>query len=155
VDWSDAATPKPGIPERFSAGDAPVFSHDSRWLAYEGAIAGTPELFVLPLPNPGGPWQISAGGILPVWSRTSPEILYQSVQEQTIMVTGYSVTGGSFSPARPRQWSSMRAVLLGFDLMPDGKRIVIIPAGEQKEPTHATFLLNFIDGLRRRLPAAK
>ena len=49
----------------------------------------------------------------------------------------------------------MRATLQGFDLMPDGKRIVIIPAAEQKEPTHATFLLNFIDDLRRRLPATK
>ena len=155
LDWSDAAHPKPGIPERFDAGDAPIFSHDTRWLAYEGSIAGTPELFVLPLPGPGGPWQISAGGILPVWSRTSPEIFYQNVQDATIMVTGYSMSGGSFSPVRPRQWTPMRAVLLGFDLMPDGKPIVIIPASDQKEPTHATFLLNFTDDLGRRLPAAK
>ena len=71
------------------------------------------------------------------------------------MVTHYSIAGGSFWPARPRQWNPMRATLQGFDLMPDGKRIVIIPAAEQKEPTHATFLLNFIDDLRRRLPATK
>jgi hypothetical protein len=49
----------------------------------------------------------------------------------------------------------MRATLEGFDLMPDGKRIVIIPAADQKETTHATFLLNFIDDLRRRLPGPK
>ncbi|HVP48949.1 MAG TPA: protein kinase [Bryobacteraceae bacterium] len=155
LDWSDAAHPKPGVPERFDAGDAPIFSHDKQWLAYEGSIAGTPELFVLPIPGPGGPWQISASGIAPVWSRTGPEIFYQNVHDETVMVTRYSIIGGSLSSARPRQWNPMRATLLGFDLMPDGKRIVIIPAAGQKEPTHATFLLNFIDDLRRRLPPAR
>ena len=155
LDWSDAAHPKPGVPERFDAGDAPIFSHDKQWLAYEGSIAGTPELFVLPIPGPGGPWQISASGIAPVWSRTGPEIFYQNVHDETVMVTRYSIIGGSLSSARPRQWNPMRATLLGFDLMPDGKRIVIIPAAGQIEPTHATFLLNFIDDLRRRLPPAR
>jgi hypothetical protein len=42
-----------------------------------------------------------------------------------------------------------------FDLMPDGKRVVVIPAAEQKEATHATFLLNFMDDLRRRVSAGK
>jgi len=39
--------------------------------------------------------------------------------------------------------------------MPDGKRIVAIPSAVQKEVTHAVFLLNFMDDLRRRVPAAK
>jgi serine/threonine-protein kinase len=155
LDWSDAAHPKPGISERFDAGILPVFSNDQQWVAYEGSVAGTPELFVMPRPGPGGPWQISAGGVSPVWSRTVPEIFFQSVHDRTIMVTGYSTTGGSFSPAQPRPWNQMRATMQGFDLMPDGKRVVIIPAADQKEPTHATFLLNFMDDLRRRIPAAK
>jgi hypothetical protein len=37
-------------------------------------------------------------------------------------------------------------------MMPDGKRAVIIPAAEQKEATHAVFLLNFFDELKRRVP---
>ena len=69
------------------------------------------------------------------------------------MVTGYSVAGDSFSPARPRPWNDTRVE--SFDLMPDGKRVVMIPAADQKEATHATFLLNFMDDLRRRLPAGK
>ena len=32
---------------------------------------------------------------------------------------------------------------------------MVIPAAEQKIATHATFLLNFMDDLRRRLPAGK
>jgi hypothetical protein len=35
--------------------------------------------------------------------------------------------------------------------MPDGKRVVAIPAAIQKESTHATFLLNFAEELRQRV----
>ena len=69
------------------------------------------------------------------------------------MVAAYSVAGDSFSPARPRVWNDTRVD--AYDLMPDGKRVVMIPAAEQKEATHATFLLNFMDDLRRRLPVGK
>jgi hypothetical protein len=42
-----------------------------------------------------------------------------------------------------------------FDLAPDGKRFVIFPspaAVASKESLHLTFLLNFFDDLKRRLP---
>jgi hypothetical protein len=42
-----------------------------------------------------------------------------------------------------------------FDLMPDSKRVIMVPAAEQKEATHAVFLLNFTDTLRQRMPAGK
>ena len=69
------------------------------------------------------------------------------------MVGGYSIAGDSFSPARPSLWNETRVE--SFDVMPDGKRVVVIPAAEQKHSTHATFLLNFTDDLRRRVPAGK
>jgi hypothetical protein len=44
------------------------------------------------------------------------------------------------------------------DLAPDGKRFMFVlpvnPA-EQKPPTHVTFLLNFADELRRKVPAGR
>jgi hypothetical protein len=64
----------------------------------------------------------------------------------------YSVSGDSFSPARPHLWSESQVSFQAFDLMPDGKRIVGIPSVLQKEPTHAIFLLNFFDELRRKVP---
>jgi hypothetical protein len=42
-----------------------------------------------------------------------------------------------------------------FDLLPDGKRAVAVPAADQKRSTHATFLVNFMDDLRRRVSAGK
>ncbi len=153
LDWSDAARPKPGVAERFTDSDEAVFSPDGRWIAYVNARSGLPEVFVRPFPGPGGQWQVSAGGGSPVWSRNGRELFYKGISDFRIMVTGYSVAGDSFSPARPRRWNDTRVE--SFDLMPDGKRVVVISAADQKEATHATFLLNFMDDLRRRLPAGK
>ena len=156
LDWTDASHPKTGVPERFP--DPPMespaeLSPDGRWIAYVGGQSGTPEAFVRPFSGPGGPWQISTGGSSAVWSRKARELLYEGKPDQHIMVTSYSTSGDSFSPDPPRPWNDTRVE--SFDLMPDGKRALVIPAAGQKETTHATFLLNFMDDLRRRSPAGK
>jgi hypothetical protein len=66
-------------------------------------------------------------------------------------------TGGGQFPI----WSNMRlydtGAIWNLDLAPDGKRFAVIPrpetAGEQKGSVHVTFLLNFFDEVRRRIPA--
>jgi len=51
------------------------------------------------------------------------------------------------------------ATTWNVDLAPDGKRFAVIPrpeaTSEQKGSVHATFLLNFFDELRRRVPAGQ
>jgi serine/threonine-protein kinase len=45
-----------------------------------------------------------------------------------------------------------------FDVSPDGKRIVMFPhpiVEQSQGSLHATFLLNFFDEIRRRVPAGK
>lgn len=155
-DGTDAAHSRPGVPERFPAPpmETPAsFSPDGRWIAYMGGITGIPEVYVRPFPGPGGPWQASAGGASAVWSRSAHELFYQSKPDGQLTVVEYSVAGDSFSPAPPRMWNNTRVE--SFDLMPDGKRVLAIPSAGQKETTHAVFLLNFMDDLRRRVPAAK
>jgi Tol biopolymer transport system component len=153
LDCSDTEHPKPGVAERWLDGDEAAFSPDGRWIAYTNAQSGLPEILVRPLAGSGGPWQISAGGDGPAWPPGGQALFYRSLPGFQIMVSGYSVTGDSFSPAPPRLWNDTRVE--GFDVMPDGKRVVMIPAAEQKHATHATFLLNFADDLRRRVPAGK
>jgi serine/threonine-protein kinase len=156
VDWRDSGSPKPGTPELIAGRPAEgptAVSPDGRWLAYLNPESGTPEVFVRAYPGPGGPWQISNGGTNAFWSLTSREFFYRSVADSRVMVVPYSVSGDSFSPATPRAWNETRVD--SFDLMADGKHVVIIPAAGQKEPTHATFLLNFIDDLSRRVPSGK
>jgi len=155
LDWSDASNPRPGVPEHLHGPtmESPAsLSPDGRWLVYVNAQLGLANVFVRAFPGSGGPWQISSGGTSAVWSHTGRELFYRSMDSQ-IMIARYSVDGDSFSAAQPRPWSDTRVER--FDLMPDDKHAVVIPSAQQKQTTHATFMLNFLDHLRRRVPTRK
>ena len=78
------------------------------------------------------------------------------------MVVDYTVNGDSFVPGKPRLWSEKQifdAGLANLALAPDGKRFAVFPmpeaAGPDKGSVHVTFLQNFLDELRRRIPAGR
>jgi len=149
LNWREA---KPGTPERVEPyAEAPAsLSTDGRWLIYGGGT-GMPQVFVRPFSGMGGPWQISNGENMGVWSLKTREIFYQAKPDARLMAASYSAAGDSFSPGPTRVWNQTKVD--SFDIMPDGKRIVAFPAPAQKEPNHAIFLFNYLDDLRRRLPA--
>ena len=80
-----------------------------------------------------------------------------------IMVAGYAVKGDSFVADKPRLWSERQiGGAVGnknVDLAPDGKRIVALmpveTAEAQKAQNQVTFLMNFFDELRRKVPVGK
>jgi serine/threonine protein kinase len=162
LDLADPEHPKAGKPELFLGSKfdlrSPVFSPDGRWIAYRSRESGQPEIFVRPFLGPGGKWQIStAGGSLPVWSRNGRELFYQG---REMMVAPYSVRGDSFAAGQPRPWSEKSFPTVTYlDPAPDGKRFVVVmpmpAAASVDRPTHVTFLLNFADELRRKLPPGK
>ncbi len=162
LDISDPEHPKPGRPEIFLRTPAnevfPVFSPDGRWIAYQSNESGAEQIHVRPFPGPGGHWQVSTrGGQFPIWSRNGRELFFQS-QAGQIMVTEYTAGGTSFDAGTPRVWSDRH--LLGamavpmLDLAPDGKRFATPPFGtaEARPTVHVTFLINFFDELKRRMP---
>ncbi len=164
LDGTDPDHPKPGKPELFrrtpSNEGQPAVSPDGHWIAYESNDSGRQEVSVRPFPGPGGRVQISdEGGQLPIWSRNFRELFFQNLDNR-IMVTDYTATADSFMPGKPRLWSDyqLHAVsgALNYDLAPDGKRFAIFPElkapAEEKGNVHVTFLLNFFDELRRRVP---
>jgi serine/threonine-protein kinase len=167
MDLSDPERPRAGKAESFLVepkifeGD-PAFSPDGKFLAYASNESGPNEVFVRPFPGPGGKWKISTnGGKFPAWSRTTHEILYQDFDDH-IMAVNYTSQGDTFSPGIPHVWSSTpvrrMSVQESFDVSPDGKRIVMFPhpiAEQSQGSLHATFLLNFFDEVRRRLPTGK
>jgi serine/threonine-protein kinase len=138
----------------------PVFSRDGRWVAYASNESGTYEIYVRPFAGPGGKWQISTGGSLyAFWSQDGRELFYETLDNH-IMVVDYTTKGDSFMPGRPRLWSEEQIYDTGTinaALAPDGKRFAVFPrpetAEEGKGSLHVTFLLNFFDELRRRIPA--
>jgi serine/threonine protein kinase/WD40 repeat protein len=137
-----------------------VFSLDGQWLAYQSNESGKWEVYVRPFPPSAqsDQWQISNnGGESPKWAPKGHELLYQSGDQ--IMAVKYKVKNGSFVPEKPRVWLSKLGGATDFDLSPDGKRLaVVMPVGatEASKPDHeVTFIFNFLDELRRRVPAGK
>jgi len=149
LDWN-GGSPKAGNAQQLPD-DGAAISQDQRWLAYGHVVAGTPAVFVRPAEAAGGPWQVGPGGDQPVWSRAQRRLFFLGLHQFQIMAADYSVAGDAFTAASPRLWNPTR--IEAFDVMPDGKRAVVIPAIERKQATHAVFLLNFIDDLRRRFPS--
>ncbi len=74
---------KPRGPARQVADSRPsevdaAVSPDGHWLAYVSDESGRQEVYVRPLPGPGGRYQVSAGGgVEPVWTRGGREIVYR------------------------------------------------------------------------------
>jgi serine/threonine-protein kinase len=151
-----------GTPRRESS---PAFSPDGRWIAYESDDSGSAafDIYVRRFPPGGGAgrWQISSGGgRFPVWSRAGRELLYETPDGHIMAVT-YTVNNNAFVADKAHVWTSEAILFSGnennwnFDLAPDGKRLVVFPqelAQGGKANVHLTFLLNFFDELRRRLP---
>lgn len=140
----------------------PAFSPDGRWLAYYSGEPGKEGLWVVPFPGPGGGWLISSRGDHPVWSRNGHQLFFLE-DPRTIMVTPYTARGDAFEFSKPQVWSPHPVLDLGsppvgaYDVAPDGKRIAAVlnsdGTAEPKPITHLTFLVNFFDELRRRVPA--
>ena len=78
------------------------------------------------------------------------------------MVTSYTANGAAFEWTKPRVWSERHVLDVGsppyqtFDIAPDAKRAAVVlytdGSAEEKPVRSVTFLLNFFDELRRRVP---
>jgi serine/threonine-protein kinase len=169
LDLSDPEHPKAQKPELFLrtpvTEQQPQFSPDGHWIAYMSNESGRNEIYVRPFPGPGGKWQVSSdGGADAMWSRNGHELFFETpAPDNRIMVADYAVKGDSFSVVgKPRVWSDTQlfgSTFVHKDLAPDGKRFVIFPrpaaSAEAKGNLHVTFLLNYFDELRRRVPGGK
>jgi serine/threonine protein kinase len=142
----------------------PSFSPDGRWMAHMSDESGTNQVYVRAFPDKGGKWQISnSGGIWPMWSRNGRELFFETL-DNYIMAATYVVKGDSFVADKPRLWSEKQLGMarLGkrnVHLAPDGKRVVALMPVEtaegQKAQNHVTFLMNFSDEVRRKVPVGK
>src|SRR6516164_2636517 len=94
------------------------------------------------------------------WSFSCHDPRYQISSTRVCNRTDYTASGDTFSPGKPRPWSDRPIVTTGaypnLDLAPDGKRFVVFPTSDAAAGgtanVHVTFLFNFFDELRRKLP---
>jgi serine/threonine-protein kinase len=167
LDLKDPDHPKPGKSEPFLqtpfVEDRGAFSPDGRWMAYESNESGEFQIYVQPFPGPGGKWQVSnTSGRYATWSRSGKQLFFETA-DGYIMVVDYTVNGDTFIPGKPRQWSPVQLREMGslnMTVHPDGKRFVVFPSpvksvGGKTGNLDVTFLLNFADELRQRVPDGK
>ena len=166
--WSAPLEPgdglKAGAPERYmtseSSAAAAAISPDGRWLAYESNESGRTEIYVRPFPLPSaggaGKWQISNnGGSWPIWPSKGGEILYRSGDQ--VLAVAYTSAADSFVPEKPRVRATTTGSAPGFDVAPDGRLVLMMPAVAEATTAEHTlmFVQNFYDELRRRVPVGK
>ena len=149
-----------GQPEPFLRTPAfevyPAFSPDGQWLAYSSNESGSWEVYVRRFPDDGSKVRVSpAGGRIPLWLPKTRELLYET-DRQVLMSVHYVVQNGRFVTSAPGEWLHMRlgdtGVLANFDGSPDGRIAALMPPAmaDDELPNHATFILNFLEMVRRQ-----
>ena len=127
----------------------PNFSPDGRWLAYASEESDRYQIYVRSFRGPGGLWQVSTnGGGDPRWSGDGQELFYRNGDQ---LMVAQITTSPTFSAAKPQLL--FQANFTGYDVSPDGQRIVAIQAVEPGKPgTHINVVLNWFEELKRLAP---
>ena len=129
------------------------FSPDGKWIVFQAADTGGPQIYVMPYPGLDGRFQISVkSGLQPVWRPDGKEIFYVDV-EGTVM----SVAIKSFQPftaSNPEalflsQIIGTRGFFHEFDVSPDGKRFLINSRAEDAKEVRLVLVNNWQAGLKK------
>jgi eukaryotic-like serine/threonine-protein kinase len=127
-----------------------AISPDGHWLAYSSNETGTDEVYVRPLPGPGGRVQISvAGAREPRWGPGGRELLYRA--RDSVYSAEISLAGGRVEVGRRRALfkdifrTGGSGNHAGWDVDPSGKRFVFVyqPGIASERDIHV--LLNWFD----------
>lgn len=121
-----------------------TLSPDGRWMAYASNESGRPEIYVEPVPGPGGRWQISAeGGEQPRWVRNGREIVYRN---GTKMMSAAVQIQPKFGAAKPVELFDRKfdrgGSVGGYDVTPDGQTFVMTRS-EQANPTEIRVVVGW------------
>jgi len=128
-----------------------TFSPDGRWVAYISEESQRGEVYVSPFSRPGGKRQISTnGGIKPRWRRDGKEIFYLSLEGQ-LMATEVriSVETVEVGATRTLFGGIPTGNGYGYDISPDGQRILATVAKDQKSNDPITLVQNWAAGLKK------
>jgi serine/threonine-protein kinase len=119
-------------------------SPDGHWMAYVSNESGAPEVYVEPVPGPGGRRQISSdGGEEPRWVRNGREITYRNgtkmmsvpVQDQPTLQLGKPIE------LFDRKFDRGLGVN-GYDVTPDG-RMFVMTRSEHAAPTEIRVVMGW------------
>ena len=130
---------------------SPSVSPDGKWLLFQSARSGVSQIFVRQFSDTTGALrQVSSGdGFDPVWSKDGREIFYRLLSDSLVSVP--VLTGPAFAVGTERVLFSTRGVT-EWDLMPDGRRFLLLREREAAEPKRLIVVENFHEELKARVP---
>ena len=133
-----------------------AFSPDGRWVAYTSYESGRPEVYVRPLSESGGKWQIStAGGEGPRWSRNGKELFYHAGNRMMVVPVKTSSTfqAGTPQPLFDNYFDLRSDAGAVYDVAPDGKWFLAVrPSSEQALARELHIVLNWFEELKGLTP---
>lgn len=114
----------------------PSLSPDGRWLAYESALSGRPEIYVtrFPTSRTGIPataprWQVSTqGGSRPRWSGDGRALFYVSLDDHGIMRAEVRAGDAGVESDAPRVFADIPVMSVArspFDITEDGRMLLL------------------------------
>jgi hypothetical protein len=135
------------------------FSPDVHWIAYASDESGRSEIYIQPFPAPengGSKTPISHdGGIQPRWRRDGKELFYFSLDGK--FMAADIIQGPTFKASAPRALFQLPVAQVGhneqglrafgWDVAPDGKRVLIDTGTTSSEPI--TVVLNWTTELKK------
>jgi serine/threonine-protein kinase len=143
-----------------------VFSPDGRWVAYQsGEGPVLQQVYVQPFPT-GNKYQITKTGsqaVKPAWSPSGRELFYYLLGSNLVpKVSIVTKPVFSFKDQEPvqRRWSDLGVTTRrGFDVMPDGKRFLVVTtqgnAQQSSGPEQINVVLNWFEELKQQVPVKR
>ena len=145
----------------------PALSPDGRWLAYASNETGRSEVYVQRFPELGQRRPISLdGGYGPAWSADGQELFYfftagagpLGMARVTIESDATTLTAGPPERLFDRNFYDQRGSHRKYDLLPDGRFLMITPGGDGgpgTSPSDVVVVQNWFSDLQARVPTGR
>ncbi len=155
VSRDSAVPPLPLLQTRFNE-RSPAVSPDGRWLAYASDESGRDEVYVRPIPGPGGKRQVSIdGGTEPLWTLDGRNLLYRGPDASVYTVaigTAPVLSVGQRRVLLPNRYAT-NPQHTNYDLSPRTGQFVFFKGSEL--PTELVVVMHWNEELKARVKPAR
>ncbi|MGH9523017.1 MAG: protein kinase domain-containing protein [Terriglobales bacterium] len=120
-------------------------SPDGHWVAYQSNESGRPEVYVTSFPKGEGKWQVSSsGGAFPMWRKDSKELYFKDLGD-VFYSAAVTAHGDQFDFGTPKRLFhvSQPGAGIGYDVAPNGDRLLVSVAVEQTAKVPLTLVVNW------------